>query len=492
MKKLLSLVLAFALVLTCGCFMASAESEYVQLKWAMGAGGPAPTDNAMVLEAANEISRAAIGVELTIDYLSGDQMQLSIQSGEVYDLYFTCSWMNETNKGISNGLFLGLSQEEIAEVAPGLYAAMSKDVWDLAESADGLVYAIPNKKDYAAENFLTYPADIAAELGYEIPDSIESWDEITDFLVDWKATMGENEYPVLIGGSPAGIDTSFDYISRAALIGVSYGTTEVICVFDDAGFRDRIETTAKWMELGLINPDCATLTENAIDSKTPHIGFAQAWDGYDGYTVSNGYNTGMTRFSGPVLNVDSIQGSMNALSSALAGDEVKIEAALKLLELIHTNQLYCDTLRYGVQGYHWNYVEFADGVGVQKTTAGNDGYGPWGFSWPAYFNCSIMVNQDQIDGKIAAPNFDQYETYYSVVADSAVASAMGGFKWDSSKWDSQLKEISNIKEKYWAVVTTGTVSINDVYDEMMGALYAAGLQDLIDDAQAQLDAYLAK
>ena len=41
------------------------------------------------------------------------------------------------------------------------------------------------------------------------------------------------------------------------------------------------------------------------------------------------------------------------------------------------------------------------------------------------------------------------------------------------------------------IYASGTINIDDVYDEMMEKMNAAGLQDIIEDAQAQLDAYLA-
>ena len=493
MKKLVSLMMVLCLILTCVSF-AGAEDGYVKLTWAMGTGDVAPKDNAAVLEVLNEMTREKIGVEVDIQYFTNDELQLSIQSGEVYDIYFTCSWYNNTNQCISQNLFLGLTQEEIAEAAPGLYAAMSKEVWDLAESSDGYIYAIPNKKDYAAENFITYPADIAAELGYEIPEVLESWDELTDFLVAWKETMPEGEYPIYIGGAAPGWDSSFDFIDRTALIGCIYGTTDVVFEFEDPEIWERALTIAKWYDLGLINPDAAQLTETAFDDLKPWCHFAQAWDGYDGYTVSWGYNVGMTRFAGPNLSVDSVQGSMNAFSITLKDDEEKLDAALKLFELIHTDKLVADTLRFGVQGKHWNYVEDETSPCykcVISTKEGQDNYAAWGFAQPAYFFTSITASEAQLKGEAAAPNINQYEQYYAAVATSANASAMGSFKWDSSAFIQQLAEINAIKEEYTKNYSTGTISIEECYDEFLAKMNAAGLQDIIDDAQAQLDAYLA-
>lgn len=491
MKKLASLVLALMLVLSV-CSFAGAEDEIIKLTWAMGTGSTAPKDNAMVLEELNKISREKIGVEVDIQYFTNDQLQNSIQTGEVFDMYYTCSWYNNFNVAVSNKLFANIA-DHVKEWTPELYATMPEKVWELAKSSDGGLYAIPVKKDYCPENFIVYPADKAKELGFDIPDHIDAWDELTDFLVAWKETLPENEYPVMVGGNPPGIETSFDFIDRTPMIGVLFGTTEVVSVFEDPAIMERYRTMNKWYELGLVNPDAAQLTEDAIDDSHQHLNFVQAWDGYD-YSVGYGYNCEMTRYSGPFLSTDGVQGSMNAFSITLENDPERFEAAMKYQELVNTDKLYRDTLRYGVQGYHWNYVTEeqnpACAGGVLKTQVGTDNYGPWAFSQGSYSLASILVSQEQVDGTAKAPVMNQWDLYFAN-CENAEVSAICGFTFDSSKWTSNYAEITAIKDEYYKNFASGTVCIDDVYDEMMEKMNAAGLQDIIEDAQAQLDAYLA-
>ena len=467
MKKLVSLILSLVLVLSMGtfCVGAQADAEPIKLTWAMGTGDTAPIDNAMVLEELNKMSRELIGVECDIQYFSGEQIQISIQSGEVFDIYFTCSWYNNFNQGVSQGIFANIDGK-VQEMAPDLYASMTEDVWNLAHSANGGLYAIPVKKDYAMMNFLTYPTEKAKELGFEgvefsydkasieanVPKIVERSRDLdlpvvcyltgADFVNRaWKGTMSDNEYPVLIGGQPAGLESSFDFIDRTAMLGCVFGTTKIVTQMDDPAIMERYRTMAKWYKLGLVNPDAAQLTETSIDKKKQKIGFVQAWPGYD-FSIDNGYDTSMTCYFGPNLSTDSVQGSMNALSVTLEDDEERMAAALKYIELCHTNKQFNDTMRYGVEGYHWNYVtedQNPECAGaVLRTETGNSNYNPWGFSQPAYFEASIAVSQDQVDGKAKAPVLDQYDQYYDIIASSANVSAISGFTWDSSNFTSKV------------------------------------------------------
>ena len=213
---------------------------------------------------------------------------------------------NNFNVNVSNGMFAAIDGK-VQEWTPDLYAIMSEDVWNLAYSSDGHLYAIPVAKDIAPMNFIVYDKSFAEANGFEIPERLENWDDLTDYLVALQGSMAEGEYAFEIGGSPAGWDTSFDFIDRMPLIGVIVGSdesTKVVVEFDDPTIIDRLHTMRKWYTMGLINPDAATLNESSIDSKHNHIKTVQAWTGYD-YSPSWGYPCGMTCCSGPILSTDS-------------------------------------------------------------------------------------------------------------------------------------------------------------------------------------------
>lgn len=514
MKKLVSMLLALVMVLSMMTFVSFASAEdYVKLTWVQG-NSPAPKDNDMVLEELNKITRERLGCEINIIYMSSDEVQTSIQAGEVYDMYFTCSWYNEFNKNVSNGIFANLYADggnKVKEWAPKLWESMTEDVWALAcSSGENLpygngLYAIPVYKDIAPENFIVYDAQVAADAGIEVPAVISSWDELTPFLGALKAAMEANpelgQYPVNIGGAPAGVESSFDFISRTPLIGVVFGDDKVVSVFDDETVVDRYRTMHKWYQAGYVNPDAPTLSEDSISSKLHHISFVQAWDDYD-YTPSRGFWVKMTRYAGPFLNTDGVQGAMNAFSVTLEDDPARFEMAMKFQELVNTDREVRDILAFGVPGYHFNYRDVLDADGnvlgqcVVRTEAG-DNYKPWRFSQANYAINSIEANEQMLDGTFPAPVLDQWDHYFAAVADAPV-SKISGFTFDYQNpidFSQQYAEISAIKEEYFKNIQCGVVDPDDPdagIPAMRAKMEAAGLNDIIAEAQRQLDAFLGK
>ncbi|MBR3738934.1 MAG: ABC transporter substrate-binding protein [Clostridia bacterium] len=505
MKKTVSMLLALIMVLSMMTFVSFASAEeYMKLTWVQG-NSPAPIDNAMVLEELNKITRERLGCEIEIVYMSSDEVQTSIQSGEVYDMYFTCSWYNNFNMNVANGIFANI-WGKVQEWTPTLWASMPESIWNLAKSVDGNLYAIPVYKDVAPENFIVYDAQVAQDAGIEIPAKIDSWDEMTPFLVALKTAMEANpelgQYPVNIGGAPAGVESSFDFIDRTPLIGVVFGDDKVCSVFDDEEIVNRYRTMHKWYQMGLVNPDAPTLTEDAISGKLHHISFVQAWDDYD-YTPSRKFWVKMTRYAGPFVNTDGVQGAMNAFSVTLEDDPARFEMALKFQELVNTDREVRDILAYGVPGYHFEYRDVKDadgnvlGQAVVRTEAGSSNYTPWRFSQANYAINSIEASEETLNGTYPPPVLDQWDHYFAAVADAPI-SKISGFTFnyqDPIDFSSQYAEISAIKQEFFANIQCGVVDPDDPevgIPAMRAKMEAAGLNDIIAEAQRQLDAYLGK
>ena len=69
-----------------------------------------------------------------------------------------------------------------------------------------------------------------------------------------------------------------------------------------------------------------------------------------------------------------------------------------------------------------------------------------------------------------------------------------GFMWDSSDYQTNITALNTALETYRSALETGSVgsaNVDSTIQALNDALYAAGLQDVIDAKQEQLDAWLA-
>jgi len=70
-----------------------------------------------------------------------------------------------------------------------------------------------------------------------------------------------------------------------------------------------------------------------------------------------------------------------------------------------------------------------------------------------------------------------------------------GFMWDSTEYSTEVTALQNALETYRAALHTGSVGLDNVDEtikKLNDALYAAGLQDVMDAKQEQLDKWLAE
>ena len=106
-KRCLALIF-LVIVMICGCGNAGNNAESLSsggadaadapielVWWTYAPDGTAPDAAAEVLQRANEISEEKIGVTVKMIYKSEEQFDLDLQTGEYYDMTFSCDWCND-------------------------------------------------------------------------------------------------------------------------------------------------------------------------------------------------------------------------------------------------------------------------------------------------------------------------------------------------------------------------------------------------------------
>ena len=461
--------------------------EAPTLVWLMGDPGKVPVDEALVEEALNKVSVEKLNVKMKTVFYNDEKIKLALSTGEAFDMAFTCEWFNNYAVQAKAGYFADIT-DKLKTVTPELYATMPDVVWDGAK-IDGKIYAIPVKKDYAAEMYYRFDkALFVDDLKMEIPATMK-FEDVEKYLKAAKDAFAagnkaaENaEFPLKFNKDGyGGIDSNFDMINRDALLGIPYsavGTdaeSKIVVTVESPDLVSRLTLLNKWYKAGYINQDAATIDDagkySAVKNGQGFYGADAIWSGGDGYTQL------ISKFSGPYLSTSSIRGSMNAI----AASSKYVDLALQYQQLVNTDVNFRDTLRYGIEGTHFNRT--AEGL-IQKTQQGRDNYGPWAFSQGSY----SLSTPEAAEGVTVDPNmwkviFDGYK--------DAVATKTIGFSFDVTNVETEIAAVAAAKKKYWNGLVTGTMDPATTLPTMITEMEAAGLRKVQEEAQKQFDAYLA-
>ncbi|MBQ9210778.1 MAG: ABC transporter substrate-binding protein [Clostridia bacterium] len=482
MKKILSLVLALAMVLSV-CSFAAAE-EPVHLVWFMYTASETPIDWPEVEEALNAYSAEKIGVTVEYRYMDENQVALAMNSGEYFDIAFTCDWWNDYATNVAAGMFLNLN--DYLDKYPALKDSIVEKAWE-GVKVNGDIYAIPHMKDIGYEVFWILNTDyFINQKGFEV-DQYISFEGIEPYFEAYKADHPD-DYPFKMsyGGITSWQNALADWLNMDILIGLDWeaqGTDEETTVksaLEIPAWKNRVAKLHEWYEKGYFNPDAA-VTESMPRAQAGVVQSGQGWFGAE--TVwANVIKQPIyiSRYDGPYMSTSSIRGSMTAVSSFSEHPD----EALKLIELMNTDPWYRETARYGIEGKH--YTRNEDGT-VTRTELGSSNMGV-----QAYAQGHYTVGALEASPFPEVPtDIDQWTKTMANYENATLSAAMG-FTPDLSTVENENLAVKAVIEEYRRELYTGTSDPEVVIPEMLERMNEAGLQTIIAEVQAQLDAFLGK
>ena len=455
--------------------------EPVNLVWWVYSGGDVPNDAAKVLEKANEISAEKIGVTVDMQYKTEEQFSLDLNTGEYYDMTFTCDWCNDFDDNARQGYYYDLT-DMVQETAPALYEAV--DPWWGISTLNGRIYGVPMLKDLGAEVFFRLNSDyFEGEKGLELPEEMKFAD--LEPLLQMYQEDHPGEYALHMGHNGlSGMFQEHERIVSSYLVipyskaGTKEGT-KIIPIWEDEEYMDMLRCLHRWYEAGLINPDAATTTDLPYSLHNP-VRSGTAWTGYKGWSnpETTGFNVKLVRYIGPNMSRGTQQGSLIAVNAAAPEENVK--AALRYMELLYTDRAFRDLLAYGIEGEHFDYYEDT----VIRTQKGSDDYLLDNFVTGPAVSASVVSA-----GKEVLADPDQWKHVYEEY-EHAKQSDTRGFSYDGEKTEAIQAALNAIWDGYYHELVTGTADPDETMKTIADLMYKAGLQEVLDDAQNQFDQYL--
>ncbi len=500
MKKLLALVLATAMLLSMVSFAAAEELPTITLMLH----GNNVTDDTEVLAKVNEYIADKVGAKLEVIWGTwGDFDEKStnlITSGDdTVDMYFTCSWsQDEYNTYAKKGYWLKLD-DLIAEYGADLKAAIPEALMQAAtiEGADGKgIYAVNGYKDFATQNCWDVNVTLLNELGYTL-DDVKNMDfySFGDLFAKAKEVKGDSFYPflvepmvlermvtnsIIVAGDSGSVNLLSLYLNPEDVSAEGpYGNT-LLNKFATEEYKKFVEKMHEYYEAGYVDPALAVKetsndTRSSTQLKGEYLIGTQSYAlGYEHQaSAERGIEVAFVPCTDPYVDTTASQGAMVAISSA---SNHPVES-FKFLALLNSDPYLMTLLNYGVEGVH--YTKNADGL-IEWTEKRQD-YLPW---TNGMGNVTILP-----DTAAEGAGFrESFKEYYA----GAKAIPSLGFVFDNTEVQNEMSALANVAEQYALALDAGAVDPATELPKFLEALEAAGMETYLNEANAQMESYLAK
>ena len=238
----------------------------------------------------------------------------------------------------------------------------------------------------------------------------------------------------------------------------------------------------KYYEAGYIDP-ALSVGETSNDARTNHqkdasylIGTQSYAFGYEysAEVLARGAEIKFVPCTDPYVDTTASQGAMMAINSASEHPE----ESFKFLALLNSDPVLMTLMNYGVEGIHYTLND--EGLVVFNADA-RATYSPW---TNGVGNVTILPDTAD-EGKGFRKAFQEY-----------YAGAKGipslGFVFDNTPVENEMAALGNVAAQYALALDCGAVDPETELPAFLSALDAAGMEAYLNEANAQLDAYMAK
>lgn len=442
----------------------------------------ANTDNtAEVQNAINDILAEKIGAQINITWLGwgsyANQMNLMLTSPKEADVVMLAGF--STTSLVNNGELLDIT--DYYESDPTPFTDWVDPVFIDSARVNGRVYTIPNDNNFSGEACVMVNRAMADEMGMDLSDTEKIWtlDEIHDLVAQAVAT-----YPDIYGVVPQSGATMLSAYTWDNLGSNNIGVVEdhghtgkVVSITDCEDYINFAKTMREWYQEGLIMQDCLSNTE----SWTALTSTGKAFCNFNNGGYPNTPETEDGKYY--VLSIDqNWSSSASRMCYAIAGNTNYPDESFEVLKEMYNNADVANLLCWGIEGT--NYVlddqgraANPDGVTTETNTYSNGFVNPW-----ALPNMQIAYGSYTV-----VPNYYELLREYD---ENAEKSSCLGCIFDSTSVTDEYTACTNVIDKYYNAIMSGSVDVDETLETFKKELAAAGEAVVIAEKQKQLDDFL--
>ena len=450
--------------------------------------GSTQPDEERIEQKINEILEPELNANLDIVVLpwasASQQLQLMLSGDEKIDVFYT----NATNavQYMNAGQIVDMS-ELIDKYGTNIKQIYGEDIAKINQM-EGFVYGVPNQIERGSIPAIFMRKDLVEKYNIDTTQIKEPKDLESVFET---VKAGEPDMTMLYSSSEsdAPLTRLFrgDTLSDSNYLGVlmdQTNSTKLENFFATDWFKDTTTMLHNWYQKGYISQDAGTNTENwRTVCKAGNL-FSLFFAYHPGTPVefesSTGYDFEIVPFyNEPIIN----SSSYNGVTFSIAQNSENPEKTMEVLDYIYGSSEIMNLLNWGEQDKDYviedadnGIINFPEGI-----TSDNAGYNlNLGWELPNQFIAYKWTGSDP-------QLWEKMEEFNG----SAKSSKAVGFLFDSSNCSSEIAALSNIVKQYSGALYSGSGDPDELIPELLEALDDAGINEVIQAKQEQLDAFLA-
>lgn len=492
-------------------------SKPVEIKmYFVGAGFSTEDEDDAVIEAVNDYL-AERGLNMTWspvwDGWNPQQGLPAIKSGAAIDIYCTGNWMSHEYSALAGeGAWVRLDKPDdnlLDGYGQDVKAALPEQLWEGATVIGASGYGIYGVPSYMREP--EYPAfqvnlTLLERYGYTIEDIANTdYYGFGDILAAVKEGEGEDFYPLLLDGillermvtgsavisGESSIDLNdvshlFSYYFDVHDVAGERGDGRIYNKYATEEYRKFADKSREYYQAGYINP--ASYATSSSDELTVFNG-QEFWeaemsgrylirntlltrpDAAEVFSMEQGMPIGFVPAGMPYTDTNTAQASIMAVSAASEHPE----HAMAFLNLLNTDPYLMTLINYGIEGVHYKMEEGRAVLDGDNSVM----YQPWR---TGIGNATILPD---LEGLVAWEEFVK-------MFESAQPLPISGYSFVADRETSErLDACSVVVLKYIYELNVGALDPDETLPVLLEELTACGLDELAEEANAQLDVFLA-
>lgn len=442
-----------------------------------------PADQEAVEDAMNEIIAKTIDAKIKFQVVEWgswvDQVNLMMAGGEKLDLLVYADPTLIGNMARRGQL---KSMSELAPVyAKEALASAGKYVGACYVGDD--YYGLPTFRDVATSGGITCRKDWLDETGMKAED-IKTWDDI-EVLFD---KVQENHPGVyMVAGNLhsallnyAGLYFDGPVAGAGCRMDDNDGHVDILNTYATEEYMEMAKRAYKWNQKGYFIPEPTTQNTLYEDWIRADQCFATIGGVHPGSAPDVGRSVGKEMVGIRIEPRKLVTNSVAWFQWIIPAQCEAPEKACAVMNLLYSDPDMVNLFQFGVEGKDWVFKDEAKGIitypeGVDGTNVG------WSYGMALVGDGSIGYLMDAWPEGI----YEAYKEYN----DTAPVSPLYGFIYDNSNVKNEITAIGNVLAKYEAVIGCGLAEPEETVAKLLKELEAAGIQNVIDDVQRQVDAW---